>query len=66
MTFEISERGRSQGVEVVFRGRLMLQIPFWPPAAKFSGRHQVSRLAKSAVVQYVTVFRLILAKRVKH
>ena len=27
---------------------------------------QVSRLAKPAVVQYVTVFRLILAKRVKH
>ena len=26
---------------------------------------QVSRLAKSAVVQDVTVFRLILAKRVK-
>ena len=29
-------------------------------------KEQVSRLAKSAVVQYVTVFRLILAKRVKH
>ena len=28
-------------------------------------KEQVSRLAKSAVVQYVTVFRLILAKRVK-
>ena len=27
---------------------------------------QVSRLAKSAVVLYVTVFRHILAKRVKH
>ena len=26
----------------------------------------VSRLAKSAVVQYVSVFRLILAKRMKH
>ena len=29
-------------------------------------KEQVSRLAKSAVVQYVTVFRLILAKRMKH
>ena len=29
-------------------------------------KEQVSRLAKPAVVQYVTVFRLILAKRVKH
>ena len=28
-------------------------------------KEQVSRLAKSAVVQYVTVFRLILTKRVK-
>ena len=29
-------------------------------------KEQVPRLAKSAVVQYGTVFRLILAKRVKH
>ena len=29
-------------------------------------KEQVSRLAKPAVVQYVTVFRLIFAKRVKH
>ena len=29
-------------------------------------KEQASRLAKSAVVQYVTVFRPILAKRVKH
>ena len=29
-------------------------------------KKQVSRLAKSAVVQYVPVFRLVLAKRVKH
>ena len=29
-------------------------------------KEQVSRLAKSAVIQYVTVSRLILAKRVKH
>ena len=29
-------------------------------------KEQVSQLGKSAVVQYVTVFRLILAKRVKH
>ena len=29
-------------------------------------KEQVSRLAKSAVVQYVTVFRIILAKQVKH
>ena len=28
-------------------------------------KEQVSRLAKSAVVQYVTVFRLTLTKRVK-
>ena len=29
-------------------------------------KEQVSQLAKSAVVQYVTVFHLILAKRMKH
>ena len=29
-------------------------------------KEQVSQLGKSAVVQYVTVFHLILAKRVKH
>ena len=28
-------------------------------------KEQASRMAKSAVVQHVTVFRLILAKRVK-
>ena len=29
-------------------------------------KEKVSRLAKSAVVQYVTVFGIILAKRVRH
>ena len=38
---------------------------FWKATLSLM-KEQFSRLAKSAVVQYVTVFRLILAKRVKH
>ena len=38
---------------------------FWKASLSLM-KEQVSRLAKSAVVQYVTVFRLIFAKQGKH
>ena len=60
----------ARALEVVFRGRLGFFLAacskvFRKASSSFM-KEQVSRLAKSAVVQYVTVFRLILAKRVKH
>ena len=32
----------ASAVLVVFRGRLIFQVSLWPPAAKFSGRHQTA------------------------
>ena len=68
MTFEISARGRSCFPwSVNFLGFLLAACSkVFAEASLSLMKEQVSRLAKSAVVQYVTVFRLILAKRVKH
>ena len=62
----------ARAVEVVFRGRLIFLDFFLAACSKMFRKaslslmkEQVSRLVKSAVIQYVTVFRLILAKRVK-
>ena len=68
MTFEISARGRSCFPwSVVFVGFFLAACSkVFRKASLSLMKEQVSRLAKSAVVQYVTVFRLILAKRVKH
>ena len=68
MTFEMSARGR---------GCFLLSVNFldfflaacskvFRKSSLSPMKKQVSRLAKSAVVQYVPVFRLVLAKRVKH
>ena len=61
MTFEISARARS-----CFPWSVNFCSKVFRKASLSLMKEQVSRLAKSAVVQYVTVFRLILAKRVKH
>ena len=68
MTFEISERSRSCSPwSIDFLGFFLAACSkVFPKASLSLMKEQVSRLAKSAVVQYVTVFRLILAKRVKH
>ena len=63
--FEISERGRS-----CFPWSVNFLDFFLAACSKVFRKASLSlmkeRLAKSAVVQYVTVFRLILAKRMKH
>ena len=66
--FEISARGRSCFPwSVNFLGFFLASCrKVFRKASLSLMNEQVSRLAKSAVVQYVTVFRLILAKRVKH
>ena len=64
-TFEISARGRScfrWSVNFLDFSRAACSKVF----RKASLSLMKERLAKSAVVQYVTVFRLILAKRMKH
>ena len=68
MTFEISARGRSCFPwSVNFLGFfLAVSSKVFREASLSPMKEQVSRLAKSAVVQYVIVFRLTLAKRVKH
>ena len=68
MTFEISARGRSCFPwSVNFLGFFLAACSkVFRKASLNLMKEQVSRLAKSTVVQYVTVFRLILAKRVKH
>ena len=68
MTFEISPRGRSCFPwSVYFLGFFLAACSkVFRKASLSLMKEQVSRLAKSAVVQYGTVFRLILAKRVKH
>ena len=67
VTFEISARFRSCFPwSVDFLGFLLAACSkVFRKASLSLMKEQVSRLAKSAVVQYVTVFRLILAKRVK-
>ena len=68
MTFEISARGRSCFPwSVDFLGFFMAACSkVFRKASLILMKEQVSRWAKSAVVQYVTLFRLILAKRMKH
>ena len=68
MTFEFSARGRTcLPWSVNFLGFfLTICNNVFRKASLSLMKEQVSRLAKSAVVQYVAVFRLILAKRVKH
>ena len=68
MTFEISAPGRSCFPWLVdFLGFFLAACSkvFLKTSLSLM-KEQFSRLAKSAVVQYVTVFRLILAKLVKH
>ena len=68
MTFEISTRGKSCFPWSVnfLDFFLAAYSKVFRKASLSLMKEQVSQLAKSAVVQYVTVFRLILAKRVKH
>ena len=68
MTFEIGARGRSRfPCSVNFLGFFLAAYSkVFRKASLSVMKEQVSRLAKSAAVQYVTVFRLILPKRVKH
>ena len=68
MTFEISARGRSCSPwSVNFLGFFLAACSnVFRKASLNLLKEQVSRLARSAIVQYATVFRLILAKRVKH
>ena len=68
MTFEISARGWSCFPwSVNFLDFFLTACSkVFQKASLSLMKEQVSQLAKSAVVQYVTVFRLILAKRVKH
>ena len=68
MTFEISARCRSCFPWSIYFLDFFLAAcsKVLQKASLSLMKEQVSRLAKSAVVQYVTVFRLILAKRVKH
>ena len=68
MTFEISQRGRGCFPwSVNFLGFFLAACrKVFRKASLSLTKEQVAQLAKSAVVQYVTVFRLILAKRVKH
>ena len=66
MTFEISARGRScfpWSVNFLDFFLAARSKGFWKASLSLM-REQVSRLGKSAVVQYVTVFHLILTKRV--
>ena len=67
MTFEISTRGRSCFPwSVNFLDFLLAACgKVFRKESLSLMKEQVSRLAKSAVVQYVTVFRLILATRMK-
>ena len=65
MTFQINASGRS-----CIPWLVNFLVFFLASCSKVSGKaslsrmkEQVSQLAKSAVVQYVTVFRLILAKQ---
>ena len=68
MTFEISARSRRCFPWSVSFLDFFLAFcsKVFQKASLSLMKEQVSRLGKSAVVQYVTVFRLILAKRVKH
>ena len=67
MTFEISARGRSCfSWSVNFLDFFLAACSkVFREASLSLMKEQVSRLARSAVVQYVTVFRLILAKQMK-
>ena len=65
--FEISARGRSCFAwSANFQGFIMAACSkVFRKTSLSLMKEQGSRLAKPAVVQYITVFRLILAKRVK-